>query len=64
MKNALLKLSAKLQCLKQENGQDLVEYALAAALIACAATAGMKSLATTINTAFTNIGTTLTSYTG
>jgi pilus assembly protein Flp/PilA len=46
-----------------DNGQDLIEYALVVALIAFAATAGMKSLATDINLAFQNIGSTLTTYT-
>ena len=46
--------------LKDENGQDLIEYALVVALIAFAATAGMNTLASNINTAFTNIGTMLT----
>jgi pilus assembly protein Flp/PilA len=65
MKETLLKLSVKLQTLMlREEGQDLIEYALVVALIAFAATAGMKTLATDINTAFGNIGTTLTSYTG
>jgi pilus assembly protein Flp/PilA len=65
MKETLLKLSAKLQTLMlREEGQDLIEYALVVALIAFAATAGMKTLATDINLAFTNIGTTLTTYTG
>ena len=45
-------------------GQDLIEYALVAALIAFAATTAMKSVATRINTAFTNIGNKLTTYTG
>jgi len=44
-----------------EEGQDLIEYALIVALIALGATAGMNSLATAINTGFTNLGTTLTS---
>ena len=48
----------------QQDGQDLVEYALVVALVAFAATAGMGSLANSINTAFTSIGTTLTGYTG
>jgi pilus assembly protein Flp/PilA len=43
-----------------EEGQDLVEYALVVALIALAATAGMGSLATALNGAFTSLGTTLT----
>ena len=47
-----------------EDAQDLVEYALIVALVAFAATAGMGSLASSINTAFTAIGNTLTGYTG
>ena len=62
MKDKLLKLSVKLQILKDESGQDLIEYALVVALIAFAATAGMSSLATAINTAFTNVGTKLGVY--
>ena len=46
----------------QEHGQDLVEYALVVALIAFGATAGMKSLATGLNTGFGNISTKLGSY--
>lgn len=42
-----------------EDGQDLVEYALVVALIALGATAGMNSLATDISNAFTTVGTTL-----
>ena len=38
-------------------GQDLVEYALAAGLVAVAATAAMPSLATTVDNIFTRIGT-------
>ena len=63
MKDKLLKLSVMLQILKDESGQDLIEYALVVALIAFAATAGMSSVATAINTAFTGIGTKLTTYT-
>jgi pilus assembly protein Flp/PilA len=43
-----------------ESGQDLIEYALVAALIALGATASMKTLATTIGSAFTVVGTKLT----
>ncbi len=68
MKDLLVKLSVKLDLLKDaiknEEGQDLIEYALIVALIAFAATVGMSSLATGINTAFGNIATTLTGYTG
>jgi pilus assembly protein Flp/PilA len=60
MNNTLLLLSVKLQnFLSREEGQDLIEYALVVALIAFAAVSGMGSLATKINTAFINIGTTL-----
>lgn len=45
-----------------EEGQDLVEYALVVALIAFGATAGMKGLATALNTAFSGISTKLGSY--
>lgn len=62
MKNSILMLSVRIQSLlNREEGQDLIEYALVVALIAFAATAGMKTLATDINLAFTNIGLTLTS---
>jgi pilus assembly protein Flp/PilA len=44
-----------------EDGQDLIEYALVIAFIAFAATAGMSSLAGSINSAFTTLGTDLTS---
>jgi pilus assembly protein Flp/PilA len=43
-----------------ESGQDLIEYALVAALIGLDATASMKVLATTIGTALLGIGTRLT----
>jgi pilus assembly protein Flp/PilA len=46
--------------LLNEQGQDLIEYALVVALIAFAATAAMKVLATDISTAYTTIGTNLT----
>ncbi|MBS1798693.1 MAG: Flp family type IVb pilin [Acidobacteria bacterium] len=64
MKNKLWMLSLKVQdVLKNEEGQDLIEYALVVALVALAATAGMNTLATGINTAFTNIATKLGQYT-
>jgi pilus assembly protein Flp/PilA len=48
---------------KEEEGQDLVEYALLVALVALAATAGMNTLATAINTAFGAVGSRLGVYT-
>ncbi len=41
---------------KDESGQDLIEYALIAALIAFVAIAGMSSLASSLNVAFSKIG--------
>ena len=46
----------KLQIWKDTNGQDLVEYALAAGLVAVAAVACMPGLSNTVNTVFTKIG--------
>jgi len=61
MKDQLWLLSVKIQnFLSREDGQDLVEYALAVALIALGATVGMKALAGGINTAFGNLANTLT----
>jgi pilus assembly protein Flp/PilA len=47
-----------------ESGQDLIEYALVAFLIAFAAVFTMKNLATSINNAFSKIGSSLDSATG
>lgn len=44
-----------------EEGQDLVEYALVVALIAFGAITSMKFLSSSINTAFSQISVTLTS---
>jgi pilus assembly protein Flp/PilA len=57
---ACVKVQAALHMLANEEGQDLVEYALVVALIAFAAIAGMGTLANDINSAFTTIGNTLT----
>jgi pilus assembly protein Flp/PilA len=56
----LLKMYVKVQdLLNREEGQDLIEYALIAALIALAATVAMKGLANGISGAFNNISTQL-----
>ena len=47
---------------KDEEGQGLVEYLLILALVAFAATAGMGSLASYLNQAFSAIGSLLTAY--
>lgn len=41
---------------QDESGQGLVEYLLILALVAFAATAGMTTLASGLNSAFTRIG--------
>jgi pilus assembly protein Flp/PilA len=40
---------------KDTQGQDLVEYALAAGMVAVAAVAAMPALSTTVNSVFTKI---------
>ena len=45
---------------QDESGQDLIEYALVAALIALGSVAAMNSLSTTISTAMGSVGTQLT----
>jgi pilus assembly protein Flp/PilA len=55
MKNLLVRLW------KEEEGQDLVEYGLLVVLLALGAIAGMRALATDINTVFGSAGTDLTS---
>jgi pilus assembly protein Flp/PilA len=62
MRNAILKLLAKMQGLKEESGQDLVEYALVLGLVAFGATAGMNAMATAINTTFSDVAATLGAY--
>jgi len=45
----------------EESGQDLIEYALVAALVGLGAVTSMRTLATTIGTAFASVGSSLTS---
>jgi pilus assembly protein Flp/PilA len=47
---------------KDEAGQGLVEYVLIIALIAFAAVAGMSTLASALNSAFTAVGTKVGQY--
>ena len=63
MNSLLLKVYVQLQNLvDDEEGQDLVEYGLITALLAFGWVAGVKSIATALNTAFGNISTSLGSY--
>jgi pilus assembly protein Flp/PilA len=54
MKQLILKL------IVEDSGQDLIEYALVAALVGLGSVAGMKGLATSIGSAFAGVGNALT----
>lgn len=63
MNALLLKLRIKLQDLVSSGeGQDLVDFALAVALVAFGATACLKDLAIGVNSAFHEISSNLGSY--
>jgi len=55
MKIYLFRLALQ-RCLADESGQDLIEYVLIGGVVGLAAIAGMSSLATNLNTAFSTIG--------
>ena len=46
--------------IREEEGQDLIEYALLAAIIAVGAVLGMQALSSQINSTFTDVDTALT----
>jgi len=50
--------------LRREEGQDLIEYALAVALLCFAATVGMRSMAVSINNGFSVLASKLSSIVG
>ena len=60
MTNLILNTLVRLH--KDEAGQGLIEYVLIIALVAFAATAGMSSLASGINSAFAAVSTILGNY--
>jgi len=60
MTNFVMKSMSRLH--QDESGQGLVEYLLILALVAFAATAGMGSLASGLNSAFVQIGVILGKY--
>ena len=55
-------LNSLIRLQNDESGQGLVEYLLILALVAFAATAGMGSLASSLNSAFSAIGSLLGTY--
>jgi pilus assembly protein Flp/PilA len=60
MNDRLLRLQTRIKIMLDDNGQDLIEYALVVALIAFAATVGMGNVANGINNAFSTISSKLT----
>jgi pilus assembly protein Flp/PilA len=59
MRDTLLKMYLKFQGLKDDEGQDLVEYALLVALVALVCVTGVNNVATAVNSVFTNISSSL-----
>ena len=59
MRDTLLKLYVKFQGLKNDEGQDLVEYALLVALIALVCITGVNNVASAVNTVFNTISNSL-----
>jgi pilus assembly protein Flp/PilA len=63
MNNLLIRLYLKAgELIHRDEAQDLVEYALIVGLLAFGATAGMKNLASGVNTAFNGVSTKLGTY--
>jgi pilus assembly protein Flp/PilA len=56
-----MKLKTLSNLLRDESGQDLIEYALVAAIIGLAAVAAMSTLASNISNAFSAVGSKLSS---
>ena len=59
--NLFLKSRILLDSIKEEHGQDLVEYAAVICLVVLALAGGMQTLANGINTAMTTVGTLINS---
>jgi pilus assembly protein Flp/PilA len=55
MKNQVLKLKIWAEMMKDEHGQDLIEYALMAGFVAVAAGAIMPGVARSISTIFSKV---------
>jgi pilus assembly protein Flp/PilA len=56
----MIKRILKADFWKDTQGQDLVEYALMAGMVAVAAVAAMPALSSTVNSVFTKIGSIIT----
>jgi len=62
MTDRILKLLVRFH--RDDSAQDLIEYALLAALIALAATVGMGTVASDINNAYAKVGSRLSAAVG
>ena len=60
MTKSLYRILSRLH--REEEGQGMIEYVLIIVFVALAATAGMSSLASAINSAFSEVGAKLGSY--
>jgi Flp pilus assembly pilin Flp len=61
MNKLTLKLYLTLKALREEQGQDLIEYVLIGGIVAVGAIAGMGNLAANLNAAFGKIATHISS---
>ena len=62
MKELMIKLYVTLHALRDERGQDLIEYVLIGGVVAVGAIAGMGNLAANLNAAFGAIAGKVSSY--
>jgi pilus assembly protein Flp/PilA len=62
MDKPMLKLYLALRVLREEHGQDMIEYILVGGVVALGAVAGMQSFASNVNSAFTSLGSVLSTY--
>ncbi len=60
MANSVVRLFSRLH--REEEGQGIVEYMLLIVFVALAATAGMNTFATAINSLFSGIGSAVAAY--
>jgi Flp pilus assembly pilin Flp len=56
--------AALIRALLDQSGQDLIEYALMVSLLGLAAITGMRSVASSVSAAYSNVGTAFVAYLG
>jgi len=62
MNKRFIQLHVLIQALREEAGQDLIEYVLIGGVVAVGAVAGMSSLAGNLNSAFNGLAGMVSSY--